>query len=59
MFWWGGGPEGRPVEDLWVLEIECEAVDWINLTQDRQNWRNVVETVMKIWWSIQFGKNVH
>jgi hypothetical protein len=29
-------------------EIGCEAVDWIHLTQDRDQWQPLVSTVMNL-----------
>jgi hypothetical protein len=29
-------------------EIECDGVDWIHLCQDRNQWRAVVNTAMKL-----------
>jgi hypothetical protein len=31
-----------------LREIGFEDVDWIHLAQDRDRWRNVVNTVMKL-----------
>jgi hypothetical protein len=31
-----------------VREIECEVVDWIHLTQGRDQWRALVNTVMNL-----------
>jgi hypothetical protein len=53
-------PEGkRPLEtsrSRWegnirtiLKEINWEIVDWINLAQDRDHWRTLVNTVMNIW----------
>jgi hypothetical protein len=30
-------------------EIEWDGVDWINLTQERDQWRALVKTVMNFW----------
>jgi hypothetical protein len=54
-----GRPEGkRPLEisqRRWednirmdFREIACEAVDWMNLDQDRDKWWALVNTVMKL-----------
>jgi hypothetical protein len=48
-------PLGRPRRrcevniriSLW--EVGWEGVDWIHLAQDRDQWRAVVNTVMKLW----------
>ena len=31
-----------------LKETECEGVEWINLTQDRDKWQAVVKTVMNL-----------
>jgi hypothetical protein len=33
---------------LMVREIGCNGVDWIDLAQDRDQWRALVNTVMKL-----------
>jgi len=56
---WCGFPRGRDhLKDLGVdgrIILECilknvvsEGVDWIDLLQDRDKWRAVVETVMNL-----------
>jgi hypothetical protein len=40
------GEDGKIIMDL--REIEWEAVDWIHLDQDRDQWRAVVNTVMNL-----------
>jgi hypothetical protein len=32
-----------------LLEIGWSGVDWISLPQDRDNWRALVNAVMKLW----------
>jgi hypothetical protein len=50
----GKRPLGRPrsrCEDnitMDLREIVWEGADWIHLAQDRDQWRGVVKTVMKI-----------
>jgi hypothetical protein len=55
-----GKPEGkRPLERprrRWVDNIkvdlrgiECSGADWIDLAEDRDQWRALVNTVMKFW----------
>jgi hypothetical protein len=52
-----GKPEGkRPIEDLELddrilklMQIGWANVCWIRLIQNRELWRAVVNTVMKIW----------
>jgi hypothetical protein len=48
-----------------IREIGWEAVDWIHLTQDRDKWRALVNTIMNVgveksfltrWESISFSK---
>jgi hypothetical protein len=54
-----GKPEGkRPLErprrklvdniKLGLREIEWDGVDWIDLTQDRDQWRTIVNTIMNL-----------
>ena len=50
----GKRPLGRPRrrwEDnikIDLLEVECEGMDWINVAQDRDRWRALVNTVMNL-----------
>jgi hypothetical protein len=37
----------------WDLKISWEAVDWIHLAQDRDQWRTLANTVMKISFNIR------
>jgi hypothetical protein len=32
-----------------LREIEWECVDWMYLTQDRDQWRAPLNTIMKVW----------
>jgi hypothetical protein len=32
-----------------ILECMWEVVDWMHLAQDRDQWRGLVNTVMKLW----------
>jgi hypothetical protein len=32
-----------------LREIEWNGVDWIDLVEDRDRWRALVNTVMKLW----------
>jgi hypothetical protein len=31
-----------------IREIGCDGVDWVNLAQDRDQWRALVNTVMNL-----------
>jgi hypothetical protein len=47
-------PLRRPIsrwEDnikMYIREVRCEGVDWNHLAQDRDRWRALVNTVMKL-----------
>jgi hypothetical protein len=57
-FWWGNVRDGDPLEDpdvdgrvvlQWILEKwDCGRMDWIDLIQDRDRRRALVNTVMNI-----------
>jgi len=32
-----------------LLELGCEGMDWIDLAQDRDRWRALVNGVMNLW----------
>ena len=32
-----------------LKEIGCEDVDWINLSQDKNKWWDIVKTELKVW----------
>jgi hypothetical protein len=48
-------PLGRPWsrwEDnirIYITEIVWEGVDWVHLSLDRDQWRALVNAVMKLW----------
>jgi hypothetical protein len=51
----GRRPLGRP-RCRWVVnikmglrEIEWDGVDWIDMVQDRDQWRALVNTVLNLW----------
>jgi hypothetical protein len=33
----------------WILEIAWDCMDWIDLVQDRHQWRAPANTVTKLW----------
>jgi hypothetical protein len=40
----------------WILrEIGWDGVDWINLAQDREWWRALVNVVIKVWVRLNSG----
>jgi hypothetical protein len=56
----GKRPVGRP-RRRWVHNIEVDlrkivrdVMDWIDLAQDKDQWRTLVNTVMNLWGSIQY-----
>lgn len=32
-----------------LKEIGCEDMDWINLSQDKDKWWDIVKTELKVW----------
>ena len=58
-FWWGNLRErdhlGEPGVDARIIlrqpqEVACGGMDWIELAQDRDRWRAVVNEVMNLLW---------
>jgi hypothetical protein len=53
VFWWESqkerdhGVDGHMGSE-WILGILAEAVEWIQLAQDRDRWRTLVNTVMNV-----------
>jgi hypothetical protein len=57
-FWWGKperkSPLGRPRNrwenniKMYLQEVRCGSMDWIDLAQDRARWRVIVNAVMKL-----------
>jgi hypothetical protein len=43
----GKRPLGRP-RRRWVDNIKMDGVDWIDMAQDRNQWRALVNTVLKL-----------
>jgi hypothetical protein len=39
-----------------LREIGWDGVDWIDLAQDRDQWRALVNTVMNLWVPLDSGK---
>ena len=57
-FWWENLREGDHLEDpgvegriilKWIFERLGGGVDWIDLAQDRDRWRALVNAVMNLW----------
>jgi len=55
-FWWGNLRERDHLEDpdvdgsiisRWIFRKWDEGVEWIDLTEDRERWRTLVNAVMK------------
>jgi hypothetical protein len=51
----GKRPLGRPRPrwegniKIYHQEVRCEGIDWIDLAQDRDRWRTLVNAVMNLW----------
>jgi hypothetical protein len=49
------GAEGRIILK-WISREICDDVDWINLAEDTEMWRVLVNMVMNIWLPYDAGK---
>jgi hypothetical protein len=49
-YWWGR-PRCRWADNINMdlREIGWDGIDWIELAQDRDQWRALVNTVMNLW----------
>ena len=57
--WWGNLRERDHLEEpgvhanhnikMELQEVGCEGLDWINLVQDRDRWRALVNAIMSLW----------
>jgi hypothetical protein len=51
----GNRPLGRPRrrwEDNIQMDLQkvgCEGIDWMDLAQDRDRWRSLLNAVMNLW----------
>jgi len=66
---WVGKPEGkrslRRPRQRWedniridLQEVGCGSIDWIELAQDRNMWRDVVKAVMNLWAPQNAGNSI-
>ena len=46
-----GRPRGRWEDNIKMdlQEVKCRGMDWIELAQDRDKWRALVNAVMNLW----------
>ena len=52
-----GRPRHRWEENIMMdlQELGCGAMDWIEVAQDRDNWRALVKVVMNLWFPLNAG----
>jgi hypothetical protein len=57
-FWWGNVRERYHLKDpgvdgriilRWIFGKLCRGMDWIDLAQDSDRWRALVNVVMNLW----------
>jgi len=57
-FWLGDLTEGEQLKDLgtdrriilkWISKKWDRCIDWIDLAQDRDRWRALVNVIMSLW----------
>jgi hypothetical protein len=41
--------DGRIIFKMYLLEEGCRGMDWIELAQDRDRWRALVNAIMNFW----------
>jgi hypothetical protein len=53
-----GRPRPRLVDNIKIdlREIGWDGMDWMDLTQDRDQWRDIMNTVMNFWVASNAGK---
>jgi hypothetical protein len=50
VYWWESQKERDHWEDkMYLREIGWDGVDWIDMAQDRDQWRALVNMVLKLW----------
>ena len=53
---WGDNNNNNNNNNMDLQEFEYEGMDWIELAQDRDRWRALVNAVMNLRGSIKFGE---
>jgi hypothetical protein len=52
-YWWESQKERDHWEDQvvgeWTIETGWDGLDWIDVAQDRDQWRALVNTVLNVW----------